>query len=223
MEGVLWNSKLASLLVQVITGVIGIYALTQNVPLEHIALKQSLGIEMFVQAIQISLYIWILFQFHIPSMALTRYIDWIITTPLMLISIMLYFEYERVRTTSTLRQFLQEHRASVSIVLVANLVMLIAGFLGEWGALDKTSATILGFFGLIIAFGTVYKEFIEKNQNKNSRNIFSIIFVIWSLYGVAYNLQDVHKNIFYNCLDIIAKNMFGLFLSVKVIRLANSA
>lgn len=221
MTILLKNSKFASLLVQVITGIIGVYALTQHVPSEHTALKQALGIEMSVQAIQLSLYLWIVLRFHIPSMALTRYIDWIITTPLMLISIMLYFTYDAQQSLGpkekkiTLREFLMDNYNIVLIVLLGNLVMLIFGLLGEFGVLNKTLATIIGFLGLIVAFGTIYYNFAKTQQ---TAIIFMIIFTVWSLYGVAYNLDEVPKNIFYNVLDVLAKNMFGLFLSMKVLQ-----
>jgi bacteriorhodopsin len=222
METLLKNSKYASLLVQVITGVIGVYALTRPVPSEHLALRQALGIEMFVQFIQISLYVWIVLKFHIPSMALTRYIDWIITTPLMLISIMLYFTYDAQQSLGpkekkiNLREFLMENYNVILIVLLGNIVMLIFGLLGELGILNKILATIIGFVGLIIAFGTIYNNFA---RTQHTALIFMVIFTIWSLYGVAYNLDEVPKNIFYNFLDILAKNMFGLFLSTKVLTL----
>ena len=222
MENFLKNSKFASLLVQVITGLIGIFALTQPVSHEHFALKQALGIEMSVQATQFLLYLWIVLRFHIPSMALTRYIDWIITTPLMLISIMLYFTYEAQQATKgpddervTLREFLLEHYSLVMLVLLGNFVMLIFGLLGELGVIDKTLATIIGFAGLVVAFGTIYHQFA---RTQDTRLIFMVIFTVWSLYGVAYNLDEIPKNIFYNFLDIVAKNMFGLFLSYKVLR-----
>jgi bacteriorhodopsin len=217
------NSKFISLIVQIVTGVIGAYALTRPVPPEHFALKQSLGIEMFVQVIQISMYIWIISRFHIPSMAITRYTDWIITTPLMLLSIMLYFAYDakqKVNSTETItiRQFLHEHFHVIMIAVIGNLVMLFFGLLGELGVIDKTLATIIGFAGLIVAFGIIYTKF---TKTKETTVIFFITFTVWSLYGVAYNLDDIPKNIFYNILDIIAKNVFGLFLSSKVLRLSS--
>lgn len=221
MESLLKNSKFVSLLVQIVSGIIGIYALTHRVSPEHFALKQALGIELVVQGIQILMYLWIIFRFHIPSMALTRYIDWIITTPLMLVSIMLYFTYDAKQEAQpkeivTLRKFLQEHFNAIMIVILANFFMLILGLLGELGVIDKILATIFGFGGLVIAFGIIYGRFA---RTKETTIVFFIIFTVWSLYGIAYNLNDIPKNIFYNVLDVIAKNMFGLYLSTKVLRL----
>lgn len=223
MKTLLKNSKFASLIVQVITGIIGFYALTRHVNSEHVALKDALGIEMFVQVIQISLYLWIVLKYHIPSMALTRYIDWMITTPLMLISIMLYFTYDAQQSLgpkeekTTLRKFLMENYNVVLIVLLGNIVMLIFGLSGELRVINKTLATLIGFVGLIVAFGTIYYNFAK---TQHTATIFMIIFTIWSLYGIAYNLDEIPKNIFYNFLDVLAKNMFGLFLSIKVLQLS---
>jgi bacteriorhodopsin len=216
------NSKYISLIIQVIAGIIGIYALTHKVLPEHIAIKQSLTIEMIVQAIQISAYIWLILTLHLSSMALKRYLDWFITTPLMLISIMLYLKYEHENTKKENREdifdifkFIQEDLNIIAIVLVANFVMLILGILGELGIINKILATFLGFIAFGIAFGIIYKKYASKT--KVGTIVFIPIFIIWSLYGVAYMFQDIQKNIFYNVLDIFAKNIFGIFLSIKVL------
>jgi hypothetical protein len=139
----------------------------------------------------------------------------------MLVSIMLYFTYDakqeaQPKETITFREFLQEHFNAIMIVILANFFMLILGLLGELGVIDKTLATIFGFGGLVVAFGIIFGRFAK---TKETTLVFFIIFTVWSLYGVAYNLDDIPKNIVYNVLDVVAKNMFGLFLSTKVLRL----
>ena len=94
-NNLLFQTKILSFSIQILFAIIGIYALFQYVPIENYAVKQSLSIEMFVQLIQMSMYIYLIFKFHVPSMALSRYIDWFLTTPLMLFSLMLYFKYEK--------------------------------------------------------------------------------------------------------------------------------
>ena len=64
---------------------------------EHQALRTSLIIEMVVQVIELGFYIWLITRFCVQTMASTRYYDWILSTPLMLLSIMIYFKYGAAR------------------------------------------------------------------------------------------------------------------------------
>jgi bacteriorhodopsin len=222
-EDYLYNTKIISFFVQIFAGILGIYSLFSKIPLKDFAVLQSLRIEMFVQLIQISMYIWLIFNFHVPSMALTRYIDWIITTPLMLLSLMLYFKYEKnieenKNTDNLLYDFLNENIYIYFIVFISNLIMLLFGLLGEINYISKKNATIGGFFALLITLSTIYEKLASKS--KKSMYIFIPFSIVWSLYGIAYILDDIPKNIFYNILDVIAKNFFGIFLSIKVLSLS---
>jgi hypothetical protein len=42
------------------------------------------------------------------------------------------------------------------------------------------------------------------------------MFFIWALYGVAFLLPSIPKNIGYTILDILAKNFFGIFLAYAI-------
>jgi bacteriorhodopsin len=215
-----------SIAVQLATGIYGVYGLTKSVPVEHQALKTSLTIEMVVQLIEFIFYVWVIFHLHVPTMAATRYRDWIFTTPLMLFSLMLYFMYEEYReggvdTTTVWQDFTKEHRAAIATVLVSNILMIIFGYLGEVGTISKINATILGFVFFGIAFYVMYDHFASKSAV--GTRLFSIIGPVWGLYGVVYLFPTpfaAHKNIALNGLDVVAKNLFGTYLAYKVVTLS---
>lgn len=219
----LLTSKYVSFVIQVITGIIGIYALTHSVPQQHQPIKQSLSFEMTVQLIQFFVYLYLILKFKLSNMAKIRYIDWFITTPIMLLSLMLFFKYEAKRrkneeTHNTLQELFTENKRTIYIALTANFIMLTFGVLGEFKYLSRTTSTIMGLFALATAFFVIWKDLASFST------LGSLVFVpfafVWSLYGIAFNLDEVSKNVFYNILDICAKNMFGLFLSYKTIKIS---
>ena len=211
----------ASIVVQVLTGLVGAYGLVTVVPPEHRALQTSLQIEMAMQAIELGFYFWIVEHFDVATMGATRYRDWIFTTPLMLFSLMLYFKYEEQlgkghdTTALTWQRFLQDNKAAVAAVLVGNTLMLVSGYLGEVGTIPKPVATFAGFAAFAYTFHTAYIHFASTTV-VGSR-LLQVIAAVWGLYGVASVLPAAHKNIAYNGLDVVAKNLFGVYLAHKIL------
>jgi bacteriorhodopsin len=130
----------------------------------------------------------------------TRYIDWSMTTPLMLLALCLTLS-DAVGKTLAL--------SSLTLIVVLNYAMLYIGYLGETGIMNKWGACIIGFIPFILMFGIIYKNFVTKFS---SRVIFGIFVSLWSLYGVVYFLDELTKNIAMNILDCLAKCLFGLGL-----------
>jgi bacteriorhodopsin len=223
MNTILYNTKIVSFIIQIVTGIIGVYALFQSIPDEKYVIKQSLSIEMFVQIIQMSMYIILIRNVDdLSNMAKKRYIDWILTTPLMLISLMLYLKYEKYLkekkdTKNILKEFMESDLFVIFIVIISNFFMLLFGLLGEYGFMKKITAVLIGFIFLIITLLMIYINYV-KDIHTNLK-IFIPFSIVWSLYGIAYMLDDLRENVFYNVLDVVAKNLFGLFLSVEVIRM----
>jgi bacteriorhodopsin len=129
-----------------------------------------------------------------------RYIDWSMTTPLMLLALCLTLSNAVSKTLAL---------SSLVFIVVLNYAMLYIGYLGEIGDMNKWIACIGGFIPFILMFGIIYKNFVTTFSN---RLIFGIFVSIWSLYGVVYMLNDLNKNIAMNILDCIAKCLFGLGL-----------
>jgi hypothetical protein len=222
MKAIVESTLNASLGVQWVTLFINLYALTLTIPSVHSILKSVLSIETLVQVVQMSFYTWYAFQVHrIGDVTRYRYLDWIVTTPLMLFTTMVYFEYRNApEKPFTLEEFWNRYWKEVLVVGGCNLGMLVFGYLQELGILSLVASTIFGFAGLIGSFAVMYTEFASKTPA--NLPLFWFMFGIWSLYGVAAWFPSALKNASYNILDIFAKNFYGVFLSYLVITLSTT-
>lgn len=142
-----------------------------------------------------------------------RYIDWAITTPIMLLTLSLVLSFNS-KTKILLHWFL------VSIVF--NYMMLYTGYLGETGQLNRNMSQLLGFIAFLITFGVIYFQYMLRFNFDNSV-IFGVFLVVWSLYGVAFNFTELNKNITYNYLDLISKCFMGIGLWIYYIKIIKFA
>lgn len=128
-----------------------------------------------------------------------RYLDWSITTPLILLTMLLFYN----------GQASVDYKTFLAIAGL-NAGMLYSGYLGETGAIHKMTGGIAGFFFFGAMLALFYTCCLSKSQTPV---VFFIFAVIWTLYGVAYYIEDVEtKNICYNLLDITSKALFGVVL-----------
>jgi bacteriorhodopsin len=128
-----------------------------------------------------------------------RYVDWSITTPLILLVILLFYNGENAI----------DYKTYLGIATL-NAGMLYSGYAGETGAINKMTGGILGFlfFGAMLAL--FYTCCLPSNKNPI---VFYSFALIWTIYGVVYYIEDEEtKNIGYNILDVIAKALFGVVL-----------
>ena len=135
----------------------------------------------------------------------TRYVDWSITTPLMLLALCVVLS-NNSNTVIRLPVFL--------LIAALNYMMLFIGFLGEFNFLSMLSATIIGFIPFILMFYVIYINFVAPKYNLANSVLYGIYAAVWGLYGVAYMLDDYTKNISFNILDSIAKCLIGNALFV---------
>ena len=143
-----------------------------------------------------------------------RYIDWAITTPIMLLVLSLVLSFNS-KTKIRLHWFL------VSIFF--NYAMLYTGYLGETGKLERMMSQILGFIAFIITFGVIFIQYLLPRFNFDNMIIFGAFVVVWALYGVGFNFTELNKNITYNYLDLISKCFIGIGLWIyytKIIKYA---
>lgn len=204
-----------SLGVQTITGLFGLYGLTIPLAPKDLILKQVLGLEMIVQIIEFIFYIGFLSVFNLTDLTRKRYYDWFLSTPVMLFTISLYFFYVNFiegRDTKPigLTEFTKTNLKQIIAFVLLNFLMLLFGYLAEVGMMDRTLAFVLGTAALGGSFGVIYQSYAKFSEK--TRNIFWAMFGIWALYGVAFLMPPVAKNLGYTALDIFAKNFFGLFL-----------
>ena len=145
-----------------------------------------------------------------------RYIDWLLTVPLLMI------EFYLILAAIT--------KVSGGIfwrLLIGTLVMLVPGYMGEAGYLNSTVGFIIGMVGWVfilyeIFFGEASK--VAASQAPAAvQKAYSLmkwtVTVGWSIYPIGYFFgylaggTDVGTlNIVYNLADVLNKIAFGLFI-----------
>ena len=135
-----------------------------------------------------------------PEITKIRYLDWSITTPIMLLALCLAMTYN-------VGEHL--HLSLILTVVCLNYLMLGVGYLGETQRLPRIEASVIGFIPFFFMFWLIYGLVGKSVANKI---LFWLYFVVWSMYGVVYLLDDETKQILTNILDLIAKCFIGLGL-----------
>jgi bacteriorhodopsin len=130
----------------------------------------------------------------------TRYVDWSISTPLMLLALCVVLSNNSKTVI---------HISNMLIILILNYAMLFIGFLGEFNVLSNLSATLLGFIPFLLMFYIIYATYVAPKYNFANSVLFSVYAGVWSLYGVFFMTEDYIKNIGFNVLDCIAKCLIG--------------
>jgi hypothetical protein len=206
-----------SIVIQIITCIIGIHGLYIDISDKHKILQSILTIETVVQIIELTFYVFILRKMTTTSlnqMATIRYYDWVITTPIMLFTSALFFRYEQIikdkdKKQLTMKDFIQNNYKTLSYIFISNLLMLFIGYLGEIGIIDKMLSVFVGFIFFGFVFYIIYRDYALPS---GQLTLYYIMTIVWGLYGVAAIFEaDVQNNIL-NMLDIIAKNFFGIFI-----------
>lgn len=203
-----------SLAIQFITGLINIWGLTIPINPRVNIFKDLLWIEIIVQVIEFIFYIWLIRNLQ-RNITPYRYLDWFLTTPTMLVTLMAYLDPSN---PSTMFEFFSSNISEIIIVILLNTLMLVFGLLGELKCMNVYASTLLGFIPFIGYFYFIYQRYITEKTSFISKNVFWYFFGIWSLYGIAAFLPYETKNSMYNILDLFAKNFFGLFLIYLMIQ-----
>jgi bacteriorhodopsin len=216
-----YNSLLLSVIVQVITGIIDAIGLFVNVPYKFSFLKKLLKAEFTVQIIEGSFYVYWLNDFkNIANITPKRYIDWVFTTPTMLVTLMFYLIFLNTpdNNKGELKYFelFGKEFKTIAVILILNWMMLLFGYLGEVSVIPITLGVFLGFIPFIIYYYMIYKNYVEIGDT--SLKIFTYFVFFWSIYGIVALLPYELKNTCYNILDLFSKNFFGLFLTYLIIK-----
>jgi hypothetical protein len=218
------NTMVISFLAQIVTLFIGITAQFVMLDPKDIILKQALALENVVQFIEGSFYLWfILFYLNNvdkTDIAKYRYYDWFLTTPTMILSAIVYFQYNNLKHQDqefTLLEFLKSDKNKVLELFGYNFGMLAIGYLQEIGLVNIAISTFIGFGFFFMLFIQMYNYYVK--QSSANYLIFYLMASIWSIYGIAALFKFKLKNACYNILDIFSKNFYGLFLAYLVFSL----
>jgi bacteriorhodopsin len=207
-----------SIIVQIITGIIGLLSLFVGVPETLKIISQLLFLETFVQIVEGVFYAWLVYNFNsIQNVTPKRYIDWIITTPTMLITLIVYLIYLKDKTDKHLDLYtvVSDNFDKILKVVLLNWLMLFFGYLGEEKIMPTLLGVTLGFIPFLIYYYIIFENYVSFHNY--GWNLFLYFFFFWSLYGVVAVMPYYAKNTFYNILDLFSKNFFGLFLSYIII------
>ena len=227
----IYLSGIISLIVQLIVGIIDYLAIKLKIESKDEILKDLLRVELVVQTVEFIFYVWLIYYFNKVSKNITpfRYIDWSITTPLMLITLSAFLKHDG-STGDRLTDFLSKHKDSVVKIVMLNSVMLFCGLMGELGYLSTYMAVGLGFIPFILNFKYIKDTFLPPLKDETTPSpeikfkhaVFYWFVFFWSLYGVFATMNYTTKNTGYNILDIFAKNFFGIFLAYVIMKKSQS-
>lgn len=214
------NTIYLSLAAQFITTIVSLDGIKYKLNDNDKILQDILKLELFVQVIESVFYIWIIYSLkRYDTMTTRRYIDWVITTPTMLISTIMFMKYQEHKENNDnvsleLYSFLNDNKDNIKKMVIYNGLMLLFGFLGETNKINKELSVGIGFIFFFLSFNLIYKEYA--NKSIEGKKLFNFLITVWSLYGIAALSDPITKNISYNILDVIAKNFYGLFIYFKI-------
>jgi len=219
MNELIYTTGIASFVIQILTTILDTYALTIPTPPSLYVIKSLLWIEYIVNCVEGTFYIWMISNFStIKNITITRYYDWVITTPTMLFTYSMYLLHTRnleENKNHELFKLINDEKYTLIAIILLNWLMLFFGYMGELGKMSVKLSTFLGFIPFIAMFYIIYEKY-SKYSPIGVSTFYYFVFV-WGLYGVAALMSYEVKNIMYNILDLFAKNFFGLFLAYVLI------
>ncbi len=166
-------------------------------------------------------------QDGIPFNEAYRYVDWLLTVPLLLAELVIVLKLDKGKTRSLLIR-----------LTVAALAMIIAGYPGELAAADSTSKIVWGVLGTLPFLYILYVLFVELGSSLGRQapgvirllsGLRWILLATWTVYPIAYILPaviddpvvaELARQVGYSAADVLAKPLFGLL--VLAIALAKS-
>ena len=213
----IYTSLITSVVIQIITGIIQILTIFINVPRKFLFLKEMMLLEIFVQLVEGLFYAYWLYNFkNILNVTPKRYLDWVITTPMMLINLIFYLIFLQYNDKNISEQLnvislYTKEFYTITTVLILNWMMLLFGYLGEVSIIPVLLGVSIGFIPFLIYYYIIYKNYALLTND--GLKIYFYFLFFWSLYGVVAVLPYKIKNTCYNILDLFSKNFFGLLLT----------
>lgn len=156
-----------------------------------------------------------------------RYVDWLLTVPLLLAELVIVLKLAKTKT-----------RSLIVRLTIAAVAMIALGYPGEIAAADSSARTVWGVLSTLPFLYILYVLFIElgKSLDRQSGGVKTlvdalryIILATWGIYPIAYMLPsliddeataEVARQVMYSIGDVLAKPLFGLL--VLAIALAKS-
>jgi bacteriorhodopsin len=201
-----------SLLIQFLVGVIDLWGISIDIPSDKNVFKDLLKLELGVQVVEFTFYAWLVLNIAtIKNITPYRYLDWFITTPTMLLTLMIFVSKDQDKYRGIVN-FISDNKDDVIKIGFANALMLVFGLLGEYKYINNLLAVGLGFIPFVYYYKKIYDKNITEKSTSEQRGLFWFFFVVWSIYGLAALLPYVYKNATFNILDLFSKNLLSLIL-----------
>ena len=191
-------------------------------------LQLILVLETVVQGVEFLWYLTIgaLYFFRKMTFGVEyRYIDWFITTPIMLLTLfflVIYFHFPCLEVAKLVD--FPGFGGLLALIVLADWGMLFLGCMVEanWWNVRRIKyirwLLALGFVPLCLAF---IAHVIAATERPSDEAVAVVVptFILWSLYGIvaiaAYGEERAQwRNAFYNILDLLSKNLAGIVVSI---------
>ena len=159
------------------------------------------------------------------SPTVLRYIDWLITVPLQIVE---FYVILAAMTAVASSLFWR--------LLIASIIMLVGGYLGETGAMNVTLAFVIGMAGWLYIIYEVFAGEASKasagSGNAAGQTAFNalrlIVTVGWAIYPIGYavgyfggGVDAGSLNLIYNLADFVNKIAFGMAIYVAAVSDSN--
>ena len=137
-----------------------------------------------------------------------RYVDWLVTTPLLLYT---YWKLANV----------EGYTGDFALLFIADVVMIVCGAISE--VYTKNKRIRLIFYGIgCLAYIYILIKIVDimnffKNKGQSDRRNLGWFFIFgWLIYPLAYFFNDNLKFIIYSLGDFINKGVYSLCLSATL-------
>ena len=202
------RSAQASLAVQVVTGIVTAVGIALP---QASGIQTILAIESASQVVEFVYYAVAVARYGGAIQTWTRYVDWFLSTPVMILSTCMFFEHRRGGEVLDVLTA----RADFYLAATLNALMLAFGLGAELAVLPRDVGLVCGGYAFVGTWTMVART--VDDGDPLSMALFYTIYAVWFLYGVAAALPYRWKNVGYNLLDLVSKNFYGIFLFVYVL------
>ena len=182
--------SLAALAIQAVSGLATVAALFLT---DEAGLRTVLALELSAQGISL---VWCV----CPTR--TRYVDWMLSTPILLVSMAMFFRMRRGLVVDPL--------CSVWNPLVLNQVRLTVGLLAELGYIPPLRGVLAGVAFLATTFFLLYQT--VDPTDPWSFGLFNAAYALWVLHEVTPLLSPDPKTVARDLLDVASKTGYCIFL-----------
>jgi bacteriorhodopsin len=173
-----------------------------------------------------------LFMVNGKEVFVARYIDWVLTTPLLLLSLLLV-AYPAGKDAAKLR----EKVGLFSTVIFADIVMIVTGLFANLSSNPDTERFwfVLSCIGFLVVIWQMYgpvrdhAKTLGQNASKFYTNLLTYLMVLWFIYPIVwlfgnsgYDKISLGAEVaLYAVLDLCAKAVFGIFIVLNLRGLKN--